>query len=64
MLPWNQDFVEVISEVLFIAELVSIISKILRGGDIEAPANGVRVVDVLPVLPRLLAHTQTWCVKP
>ena len=56
MLPWDQDFVEVIPEVLFIAQLVSVISKILRGGDIEAPADGVRVVDVFPVLPGLLAH--------
>ena len=56
MLPWDQDFVEVIPEVLFIAQLVSVISKILRGGDIEAPADRVRVVDVFPVLPGLLAH--------
>ena len=56
MLPWDQDFVEVIPEVLFIAQLVSVISKILRGGDIEAPTDGVRVVDVFPVLPGLLAH--------
>ena len=56
MLPWDQDFVEVIPEVLFIAQLLSVISKILRGGDIEAPADGVCVVDVFPVLPGLLAH--------
>ena len=56
MLPWDQDFVEVIPEVLFIAQLVSVISKILRGRDIEAPADGVCVVDVFPVLPGLLAH--------
>ena len=56
MLPWDQDFVEVIPEVLFIAQLVSVISKILRGGDIKAPADGVRVVDVFPVLPGLLTH--------
>ena len=56
MLPWDQDFVEVIPKVLFIAQLVSVIRKILRGGDIKAPADGVRVVDVFPVLPGLLTH--------
>ena len=61
-LPWNQDFVEVIPEVLFITELVSVVREILSGGDVEAPADGVCVVDLLPVLPRLLSHTQAWRV--
>ena len=62
MLPWDQDFVEVIPEVLFITELVRVVREILSGGDVEAPADGVRVVDLLPVLPRLLSHTQAWRV--
>ena len=61
-LPWNQDFVEVIPEVLFITELVRVVREILSGGDVEAPADGVGVVDLLPVLPRLLSHTQAWRV--
>ena len=64
MLPRNKDFVEVIPEVLFVTELVSVISEILGSRHIEAPADGVRVMDVLPVLPCLLSHTQTWSVKP
>ena len=64
MLPWDQDFVEVIPEVLFVTELVGVVREILSGGDVKAPADGVRVVDLLPVLPRLLSQTQTRCVKP
>lgn len=64
MQPRNQDFVEVVPEVLFVTQLVRVVGEVLRGGDVEAPADGVRVVHVLPVLPRLLSHTQTRCVEP
>ena len=53
-----------IPEVLFVTELVSVISEILGSRHIEAPADGVRVMDVLPVLPSLLAHAHTRCVEP
>ena len=62
--PWNEDFVKMTPEVLFITELVCVVRKILRRRDIEASADCVREVDVLPVLPRLLAHAHTWCIEP
>ena len=62
--PWNEDFVKMTPEVLFITELVCVVRKILGRRDIEASADCVREVDVLPVLPRLLAHAHTWCIEP
>ena len=51
-------------EVLFITELVCVVRKILGRRDIEASADCVGEVDVLSVLPRLLAHAHTWCIEP
>ena len=62
--PWYEDFVKMTPEVLFITELVCVVRKILGRRDIEASADCVREVDVLPVLPRLLAHAHTWCIEP
>ena len=63
MLPRNQDIVQVILEVLLVTELFGVVQKVLRGRDVEAPADGVCEVDVLHVLPRFWFHTQTWFVK-
>ena len=62
--PWYEDFVKMTPEVLFITELVCVVRKILGRGDIEASADCVGEVDVLPVLPSLLAHAHTRCVEP
>ena len=61
MLPWNQDFVEVIPEVQFITKPVSVVYEVLFGGDKEALADGICVVDALHIFPRLISPTQTWC---
>ena len=54
--PGNQDCVQVILEVLFVTELVSVKSKILGGEHFEALPDGVFVVAGLTLFPCFLSH--------
>ena len=55
--PGNQDCVQVILEVLFVTELVSVKSKILGGEHFEALPDGVFVVAGFTLFPCFLSHT-------
>ena len=55
--PGNQDCVQVILEVLFVTELVSVKSKILGGEHFEALPDGVFVVAGFTLFPWFLSHT-------